>query len=130
MPGRPKVMAKNITELAEKAEEVFNLILEYIPKQYEMREGPFRRADLLCQLWKEAEWKITDAMYATSTLAKILRDKAGIPESEAEIALRAELAEIRGKGRSALREIVQAASSDEQGTNGDTELMGSIDIPS
>ena len=93
-----------------------------------MHEGPFRRADLLCQVWNEAQWKVTDAMYATAVLAKVLRDKAGIPESEVEIALRAELAEIRGQGRNALRKIVQAASSCEQGTNGKTEPTGPVHI--
>ena len=80
MPGRPKMMAKKITELEAKAEEVFNLITEYIPKQYEMHEGPLEEMDELCRGWNESMFAIIDASCRVGELAKMLRAKAGIDE--------------------------------------------------
>lgn len=119
MPGRPKMMAKKITDLADKAEELYSLIEEYIPKQYEMHEGPLEETDELCQCWNKAVFMLTDAMGATSILAEMLRAKAGINEAEHRAARRAERA----------RKNPQAVPCCERGTNGDTEPVGAVDIP-
>ena len=119
MAGRPKMMAKRITELEAKVEEVWVLLEDYMPEQY---------ADLsvespLCDAWNAANFAITDASYRMAELATMLRAKAGIPESESEMALRAEIAKMRGQGENA-----QAVPCCEQGTNGDTEPKGAVDI--
>ena len=119
MPGRPKMMAKKIAGLDAKLDEVWGLLLDYMPKQYAVGsvESP------LCDAWNAAEGAITDASNHMGYLATMLRAKAGIPESESEMALRAEIAKMRGQGESA-----QAVPCCEQGTNGDTEPKGAVDI--
>ncbi|MCH8852606.1 MAG: hypothetical protein IID41_08105 [Planctomycetes bacterium] len=119
MAGRPKVMAKRITELDEKLEELWGLLDDYMPKQYADRsaEGP------LCDAWGAAENAITDASHRMGDLATMLRAKAGIPESERSVALSAEIAKMREQGESA-----QADACCEQGTSGNTEPMGAVDI--
>ena len=124
MPGRPKMMAKKITELEAKAEEVCGLIEEYIPRQYEMHEGPLEETDPLCQSWNLAVFAATDAMNRMSDLAILLRAKAGIPESEPSEACLAAIAKTTEQ-----RKNPQAVACCEQGTNGDTESMGAVDIP-
>ena len=123
MAGRPKMMANKITELEAKTEEVWELIEKYIPKQYEMHEGPLEEADELCQCWNKAVFKATDAMTAMANLAEMLRAKAGIPEPESRVACLAEIARITEQ-----RESAQAVSCCGQGTNGDSEPIGLVDI--
>ena len=122
MAGRPKMMANKITDLADKAEEVFNLITEYIPEQYEMHEGPLEKAGELCQSWKKAEFLATDAMSAMGVLAAMLRAKAGISDP-ADFERYPKIAKMREQG-----ENPQAVPCCEQGTNG--EPIGLADIPS
>ncbi|MCH8853350.1 MAG: hypothetical protein IID41_11975 [Planctomycetes bacterium] len=122
MAGRPKMMANKITELEAKTEEVFNLITEYIPKQYEMYEGRLEKASELCQYWKKAEFMVTDAMYAMGVLAATLRAKAGISDP-ADFERYPKIAKMREQG-----EGTQTVPCCEQGTNGDTEPMGAVDI--
>ena len=127
MPGRPKMMAKKITDLADKAEELYSLISELIPRQYEMWEGPLEKASELCQCWNKGVFMLTDAMCATANLAEMLRGKAGINEEEFSAARRAErLAKMAGKNEQ--REHPQTVPCCEQGTSG--EPIGLADIPS
>lgn len=119
MAGRPKMMANKITDLAEKMEELFSLIEKYIPEQYEMWEGPLEKAGELCQCWNMAVFKVTDAMSATSSLAEMLRAKAGIDEAEHRAARRAERAKTTEQ-----RENPQAVPCCGQGTSG--EPMGGL----
>ena len=129
MAGRPKMMANKITELEAKMDEVWELITEYIPEQYEMHEGPLEKAGELCQSWKKAEFLATDAMSAMANLAEMLRGKAGINEEEFSAVRRAErLAKMAGKNEQ--REHPQAVACCEQGTSGDTGPRGLVDIPS
>ena len=124
MAGRPKMMAKKITDLEARTEEVWGLIEQYIPKQYEMHEGPLEETDELCQCWNRAVFAATDAMTAMANLAEMLRAKAGIDEAEHRAARRAETAKIIEQ-----RESGQAVACCNRGTNGDTEPMGAVDIP-
>ena len=118
------MMAKKITELEARTEEVCGLIEEYIPRQYEMHEGPLEETDPLCQGWNRAMFAAEDAMNRMSDLAILLRAKAGIPEPEPSAAFLAEMTK-----RSEQNENAQAVTCCEQGTNGDTEPMGAVDIP-
>ena len=122
MAGRPKAMANKITELEAKAEEVWELIEKYIPKQYEMHEGPLEEAGELCQYWNKAVFMATDAMYAMGVLAAMLRAKAGISDP-ADFERYPKIAKMREQG-----ENPQAVPCCEQGTNG--EPIGLADIPS
>ncbi len=121
------MMAGKITELAAKMEEVWELIEKYIPEQYQpnMWKGPFEKTGELCQCWNMAVFKATDAMSAMSNLAELLRAKAGIDEAEHRAARRAEMAR-----KNEQRENPQTVPCCEQGTSGDTEPTGLVDIPS
>ena len=121
------MMAKKITDLADKSEELYSLISELIPEQYEMCEGPLEKASELCQYWNKAVFKHTDAMCATANLAEMLRGKAGINEEEFSAARRAErLAKMAGKNEQ--REHPQIVACCVQGTSDDTEPTGLVDI--
>ena len=117
------MMAKKITDLEAKMEEAWGLLEGYIPKQYHNFEGPLEKTGELCQCWNRAVFKATDAMSAIKDLAELLRAKAGIDEADLRAARRAEIARITEQ-----RESGQAVSCCEQGTNGDTEPMGAVDI--
>ena len=75
------MMANRITDLEAKTEEVFSLIDEYIPEQYQMGDGPLKD-DPPCIAWNKALFTAADAMTSMRELAMLLRAKAGIPESE------------------------------------------------
>ena len=91
MAGRPKMMAKKMTDLEAKTNEMFDLISEYIPEQYELFEGPTGK-DPLCDAWNTALFAVTDAMQRMNQLARMLRDKAGIDEPEPSAAVLANMA--------------------------------------
>ena len=122
MAGQPKKMAKKITELNAKMLEVWSLIEKYIPEQYERFELPLEETDELCQSWNRAVWAATDAMREMGALATMLRFKAGIPDP-ADFERYPEIAKMRWQEESA-----QAVPCFEQGTNGETEPIGPVDI--
>ena len=110
--GQPKTTARKITELEAKAEEVFNLISDYIPERYEGFEGPFEEADPLCQCWNKALWTATDAIREMGALAAMLRAKAGVSDP-IDFERYPKIAKIRGQGES-----TQAVACCEKGTTG------------
>ncbi len=78
MPGRPKTMARKVTELEERALVLEGDMAELIPDQY------LEHADCgadplgLAQAWRNASDAALNAYCALAELGDILRNKAGI----------------------------------------------------
>ena len=98
MAGRPKMMAEKVAGLEAKTEEVWNLISEYIPEQYENDTGPLAN-DPLCKAWCAALNVATDSMYIMEDLARSLRAKAGIAEPESSTEFLAKSREAIARAR-------------------------------
>jgi hypothetical protein len=83
MPGRPKMMAKRVAELEERAMVLEGDVLDLTPSQYLKDDcGPDPLG--LRQAWKNAGDAALDAYFALGDLGEILRKKAGIQDEDWE----------------------------------------------
>ena len=81
MAGRPRKMAKRVTELEDRAMMLEGDLLELTPGQYLKDDcGPDPLG--LCQAWRKALDAALDAYLALGTLGEIVRDKAGFVRDE------------------------------------------------
>ena len=81
MAGRPKKMAKRVTELEDRALVLKSDVEELVPDQYlEDDYGPDPLG--LGQAWENALDATEDAHFALGALGEILRDRAGIEDQE------------------------------------------------
>ena len=84
MPGRPKTMAKKVTELEERAMVLEGDLAELIPGQYVKRDNCGPDPLGLGQAWRNASDAALNAYCALAELGDILRNKAGIKNCEAD----------------------------------------------
>ena len=79
MPGRPKMMAKRVTELEERALALKVDVDALMPDQYV--QGDYE-PDSLAQAWQEAWAVVDDAVTALEWLGYLLRNKVGFRRDE------------------------------------------------
>lgn len=84
MPGRPKMMAKKVTELEKRAMVLEADVAELIPGQYMKRDNCGPDPLGLGQAWKNAADAALNAYCALAELGDILRNKAGISVEDRE----------------------------------------------
>ena len=77
MPGRPKTMAKKVSELEERADTLADDVCMAWPAMY--AQNP-RSEDRICRAWRDAVDTTYSAAEALGNLADRLRAKAGIRE--------------------------------------------------
>ncbi len=82
MPGRPKTMARKVTELEERALVLEADVAELIPDQY--LEHADCGAGSLGQAWQNASNATLNSYCALAALGNMLRNKAGIKNCEAD----------------------------------------------
>ncbi len=82
-------MAEKITALEAKMNEVYKLLLEYMPDLYSNQ----RPTDELGEAWRNALDEIREADHTLSELGDMLRDKAGTTLEQTK----ARIAELQGQ---------------------------------